>query len=329
MVDELRKNLLDRRDTELAAGDDGSWCIDMEKCTRSNEAIFQRTIMMSLFDRHGLGDFLDYTCEETWQSDAATSMPTWGSPDIQLAKPKPDLTVAFKTFKLLPPGHDFEDLNCFGGLLGHLCPEGDKKEQVQRAMHFFSVETKGKLGKIENSEAEFQNLNTASTALHNIYMIMRDVDETRAFFRDVRFFSVAATVGCFEIRVHRGYRVSGSSLLDATYPVGYRFDTLIKLAPGVMGADYTRDMTTRIVYNILFRYGVGKLRPLLMRCLEKVLAKRGGPNFRHVPLQSADTQAQSFASVSSGAKRAADDVTQSFNSNASRQRRRVQKMGIS
>ncbi len=49
-----------------SAEDEQRWATDLAKCEISDEAIFQRTIMMELIDRHQLSDILDYTCESPW-----------------------------------------------------------------------------------------------------------------------------------------------------------------------------------------------------------------------------------------------------------------------
>jgi len=60
--------------------------------------------------------------------------------------------------------------------------------QKDRAFHCFSVEVKGKLGQIGNTEAEFQNLNTASQALHNMYLLMKEAAEEEFFCPCTGFF---------------------------------------------------------------------------------------------------------------------------------------------
>ena len=97
--------------------DEERWDRDFAKCQISDEAIFQRTIMMELIGRHQLADTLDYTCESSWT--CASTMPQRKSDFGHLMpKPRPDLAVAFKTDSLLP----FFQQNDLRSWRGVMCP---------------------------------------------------------------------------------------------------------------------------------------------------------------------------------------------------------------
>jgi hypothetical protein len=242
---------------------EANWNADMSKCKKSHEAIFQRTIMMELIDRHKLDEQLDYICEALFISDR---MPRRDK-KTELAQPKPDLAVAFTTTSLIPGDASLRRLALLGELQGHMCPEGKGSGQVDRAFHFFSIEVKGKLGKIGNNEAEFQNLNTASQALHNMYLFMKKADDVDTFLNKVRFFSIVATAQSFEVRVHRAVQLdSGDVIAGSNYNIGFNFDNVAV----VVGSDYTKEKVSRIVYNILFNYGVKILHPILKDAVEAV-----------------------------------------------------------
>lgn len=240
-----------------------NWRADLLKCEQSNEAIFQRTVMMELINRHELGSVLDFVCEEPW---TAAQIPT-RNPVIQICQPKPDLAVAF-TMTTLMPDETTLSYPLLGGLRGHMCPEGDKKSQKVRAFHFFSVEVKGKGATKENTEAENQNLNTASQALHNIYLFMKEADEVKLFMDRVRIFSAVATFHGFEVRIHRPIEPPKNRLIRSDYKLAFAFDRIINLGPF-----YTRADVTKIVGNIM-SYGLKELHPILKNAVQKVYESR-------------------------------------------------------
>jgi hypothetical protein len=288
--------------TSAPAKEETNWQVDLLKCKDSNEAIFQRTIMMDLISRHELDRKLDYICEAPWTS---SRMPA-GTPQIQICQPQPDLAVAFRS-SILIPGGSLRNLSHLGELKGHMCPEGFKKGQKDRAFHFFSVEVKGKLGRIGNTEAEFQNLNTASQALHNIYLFMKEAGEEHKFFERIRVFSAVATYAGFEVRVHRPLRLRKGEHIDHEYPLAFGFDEVV-----AVGSSYKRAQVSKIIWNILFSYGVNELHPILQDVVKKVYDLR---------TQEADNR---VSQASATGKRAAESVEESFGS----QRRRLGDLSV-
>lgn len=298
------------------------WQRDMSKCKVSNEAIFQRTIMMDIIERDELGDKLDYMCEVQWVADR---MPRRNKA-VKLAQPKPDLAVAFKTASILPAGLDLTEIMSLGKLTGNIFTEGMKKGEIDRSFYFLSIEVKGKGGHIGNNEAEYQNLNTAAQALHNIYLVMRKAKQEEIFFNEVRFFSIVATAATFELRVHRPTRLRETAYIEPEYGAKYSFDEVLTI-----GADYTKAMASTIVYNILFHYGVAKLFPILRRALDTVLKQNFG-TLAEAPATSqrgknrrvrTETRVAQQLSPGRSKRSGEDDLGESFGSHASRQRRRL------
>ena len=238
--------------------DEEHWQADMNKCISSNEAIFQRTIMMSILNRHSLDDKLDFVCEEPWNAWRMHSE----DPLLRLAPPKPDLAVAFRSEKLLD---EMRDIRRLGYLKGRMCPEGCSKDQKDRAFHFFSLEVKGKRGMISNSVAENQNLNTASRALENIALLLEETGDLDTLFKDVRVFSAVATTVGFEVRVHRAIRLSRPGTAQDGR-IGFAFAKLKEFTK-----PYARSDILNIMYNILIKYGVEKLYPILKRNLDDAI----------------------------------------------------------
>lgn len=251
--------------TSSSAEDEQRWDTDFTKCQTSDEAIFQRTVMMELIDRHRLSDTLDYICESPWT--CISSMPQRKSDFGHLMpKPKPDLAVAFKTKSLLPVFQQSD----FRSWRSVMCPESAKEANRARAFHFLSIEVKGASGEIANWTAHRQNFNTASQALHNIYFFMNEAGKemVEKFYEEVRFYSVVATSGVFHVRVHRAIKLQ-KGRIRKDYPLGFVYDKVYHHD----GAGYTRAKATGIIRNILVEYGVKVLQPLLARTMEIVWEK--------------------------------------------------------
>jgi hypothetical protein len=237
-----------------------TWKADMSKCVMSDEAIFQRTIMIDLISRHQLANTLNWICESQW---CCPSMPQKGG-DLasRISKPKPDLAVAFQAEAILPP-FQLSDLGDFRGIM---CPELFMEKKRDRAFHFLSIEAKGAKGDLANWKAIRQNFNTATQALHNIYFFMNKAGEEylKEFYKKVRFYSVVATSTTFYVRVHRAIKVD-KGRIKPNYPLGFVFDDVLHH----QGSDYTRTKATGIIKNILMEYGIVTLLPLLKKTMEK------------------------------------------------------------
>ncbi|KAF2179600.1 hypothetical protein K469DRAFT_798766 [Zopfia rhizophila CBS 207.26] len=271
-MDSLKKELNNDHPYKPTKDAERLWRADLEKCKKCNEAVYQRTTMMSFLDRHNLNPVLDYACEETWQNDPGSSLPRLNLvKKKKLSKPKPDLAVAFTTESLLPDYEDRLALERLGFLQTHMCPEGSEDGQMERALHFFFVEAQGK--EALRDEAELQNLNSASLALHNIYCFMREAGEEARFFKQVRVFSATAAYDHFSVRIHRPDRINDVQTIHQDYPVKFSFDNWEFTDPGDA---HSGAKTAKIVYNILFHYGVSKLLPLLCDCTQKLLKTKLG-----------------------------------------------------
>jgi hypothetical protein len=245
-----------------SAKEEQDWTNDLLKCEVSDEAIFQRTIMMDMINRHQLADTLDYTCESQWT--CPSSMPHRNSELAnRMPRPKPDLAVAFKADSLLSTFQQ-EDLDKWRSIM---CPESSKEVKRNRAFHFLSVEVKGASGQLANWTAHRQNFNTATQALHNIYFFMERAGEEMlaAFYEKVRFYSIVATSGIFHVRVHRAIELE-KGRIEKSYPLGFMYDVVHHHA----GSGYTKTEAMGIIKNILIEYGVTILQPLLKQALEKV-----------------------------------------------------------
>lgn len=155
------------------------WQLDKYNCAHSNEARFQRTMMMDMLNRHALNEKTDFVCEATWDSHRFPCRDC-SAEQCKISKPTPDLAVGFQPDSLLMDDEFSIAWTRLKSLEGYIFPEGTKQD---RAFHFFSMEVKGKRGTLDNKAAQDQNLNTASQALYNIYRCMKEANELNLFLK--------------------------------------------------------------------------------------------------------------------------------------------------
>lgn len=287
---DIIKSIIPDQVAQLDEEEERKWAVDFAKCKRSNEPVFQRTIMMDIINRHCLADSLDWICESEW---TCNRMPRKMKPGaVEVVMPKPDLAVAFKTSSLI---NDFQMID-LGDFRSHMCPENFKLDKIDRAFHFFSIEAKDTKAASANEVAINQNFNTASQALHNIYRFMAKAGKLDTFYEKVRFYSVVATSAGFQLRVHRAAKLSKGRILPE-YPLGFYHDEIYS-----MTGRYTKGEVVQIVENILVNYGIKILKPILQDTVDIVLAK----------LEKERQQS------TSNRKRRADDTMESFGSQRAR-----------
>ena len=199
---------------------DELWCLDKIKCTgTSSEALFQRTLMISLIARHTLlyqqgttrTQILDFSVEEPWQCLPMPMRAVWRVPDEQafdvnfLTQPKPDLSLCFNRDSVIPE-HIWttlppptQALACFENV----------DSGASRIFHFLTIEATKGMTSINANKAKYQSLNNASQALHNMYEFFNDAgsDHKKIFFNKVRFFSVVANREGMLVRLHRAVEI--------------------------------------------------------------------------------------------------------------------------
>lgn len=264
---------------------DALWVADMQKCKdQTQEAIFQRTVLMSMIDRLNLiyrqkdGSItppFDYSVETPW---TCPPMPTKADASGYkwLTSPLPDLTLAFHRKELLR-GLVWEVFPPATKKL--ICYEGWETSRNARAFPFLTIEAKRNFAGINDPVARSQSLNNASQSLHNMYEIFREADQgtsshtfRKMFFDKVRFFSVVATPEGVRIRVHRA-----RDLGDARYPMaitdGYplRFTHTDYL--DIIGEDYTYHKVAEELANIVLGYVATILKGSLEEAIKKVYDK--------------------------------------------------------
>jgi len=180
--EQFKKRIFAIRKINLEANEEDFWKYDMMKCKEGNESVFRRTVMMHIIDRKSLRDSLDYTCETLWTCERIPQK-HYPSP-IVLPRPMPDICVGFREDQLIS---ELANIN-LEQFHNYMFPEIVQKERSQRAFPFFSMEATGLQDDIMDSAAIRQNWNTASQALHNMYVFMMISGHEKAFFKEVRFF---------------------------------------------------------------------------------------------------------------------------------------------
>ncbi|KAL9622428.1 MAG: hypothetical protein Q9160_003273 [Pyrenula sp. 1 TL-2023] len=254
------------------------WALDQRKLEiGSNEALFQRTLMMDIIGRHYLiyrairtkDTCLDFSVEEPW---TCPPMPTraYGRPQEKfLTQPKPDLSVCFLREAIIP-----EDLwlRMPRSMSRLACYENDTGKGDSRVFHFLTIEGKKLATSTKDEVAMRQSLNNASQGLHNLFEFCRDAGYEQEFYDSVRFFSVVATTEGILIRIHRAVKELNPDkwIMPKVpeYPLRFEYRTFMEIRQ----LD-DRDKILKTFRKILIGYGVDRLYPLLQQVAKSMSEK--------------------------------------------------------
>ena len=217
---------------------------NLKRCVSMNEAVLQRTIMMTVFNQYWLRDIFDWNTEGQWYQDLETRIPS--SADDDLSLPKPDLAISFDRQSFT--GFDISD-PVPPKLEKCISPEGDS-----RCFPFLFMEVKKAASDL--SEAFLANLNNASQALYNIYLWMNQADQKDEFLNNVRVFSLVFNAEDLSVRVHRVEEHKGNLF--------FFYDEVRTLAR------YDRNQAWVLVNSILENYAATELHPLLKSAYDTV-----------------------------------------------------------
>ena len=214
----------------------------LERCLSKNEAVLQRTIMMSVFDQHHLDPKFDWNAEGQWSQLGPTSLPSRENDSI--SQPKPDLAISFTLESFTGSDDDSDPIPDV--LKPCLYPDGGN-----RCFPFLFMEVKKAATDLQ--AAYLANLHTASQALWNIYHWVMKADREDIkdqFFKEARVFSVVFNAQDLDIRVHR-------AALSMKGDVVFHFDHFKKFH------GYKKDEACVLISNILRHYAVDELFPFL------------------------------------------------------------------
>jgi hypothetical protein len=231
---------------------------DLEHCKYpSNEAVFQRTVMMSIIDRCHLKDVFDFNCEGHWSLQGTCPLPSTNGPGDIITGPKPDLAIFFRFGSLVGMDPVSGSVAIPDALKSCINPDN----HTLRCFPFIFIEAKKGFETIE--PAALANVHSASQALFNIYAWMNKARHDEVFFQDVRLFSIAINAEKVIVRVHRAKPVNNG---DDTGLI-FTYDDLYPKSK----FHYTRDEVCTLIHNILIEYAETKLLGILKRTVETVL----------------------------------------------------------
>ena len=256
------------------------WILDRAKCMNgSNEALFQRTLMMSFIARHCLiyaqgatGPlYLDFSVEEVW---SCPPMPTgdYHFSNKFLTQPKPDLAICFSRKKLIPDGLWYRMPYATQRLA---CYEKPDRLGGSRVFHFFTIEGKRSLTPPDDDTAMCQSLNNASQALHNMFEFFQDAgpQHREKFFSEVRFFSAVASTEGLNVRIHRATQVAENGSEDdfviPGYPLRFEFREFVRVPKD----KFDRKTVLELFGKILVSYAVEKLHGLIQDAAKALVKK--------------------------------------------------------
>lgn len=288
------------------------WVMDRAKCNEgSNEALFQRTLMMSLIARHRLiydrdatqPHCLDFSVEETWSCPPMPTRAYWMG-DKFLTQPKPDLAVSFRRQALIPDYLWNEMPNATKRLA---CFERADEVGGTRIFHFFTIEAKKAMISTDDTVGKRQSLNNASQALHNMFEFFRDAGPQyeEKFFTEVRFFSVVASTEGLTTSIHRATREpadgtdQGFIMKDRPdYPLRFEYREFSRIQKD----NFDRKTVLEMIEKILLGYGAGELF-FLLRDAAKVVMENLSNDLEGVKLrQNSDFYRYGQTSVKPGSR---------------------------
>ncbi|KAI0099173.1 hypothetical protein GGR51DRAFT_403273 [Nemania sp. FL0031] len=233
---------------------------DLERCNMNdaNEALFQRTIMMSIFNRHQISDKFDYNCEGQWFAQG-NSYPLPSTEENIIPAPKPDLAIFIRFESLVGWGPYWRSIAIPDELKPCMAPDGS----INRCFPFIFIEAKK--GKNDPTPALMANMHSASQALLNIYVWMNEAGQTDKFFNDVRLFSIVINAEEFALRVHRAELTKEGEGRG----LEFYYDDICKKH------EYERDNICNIIRNILVEYVEGTLLKILKESVMEILQNQG------------------------------------------------------
>ncbi|KAI0808576.1 hypothetical protein GGR55DRAFT_198297 [Xylaria sp. FL0064] len=224
---------------------------DLEHCKYPpNEAMFQRTVPMSILNRHQISDKFDFNCEGQW-SLQSNYYPLPSTEENNIVEPKPDLAVFFRFNSLVGPGPYLPSIPIPERLKPCISPDG----YTNRCFPFLFIEAKK--GFHDLTPALMANMHHASQALFNIYVFMTSAGHRNRFFFDVRVFSIAINAEKFALRVHWVNIAPGWSSEELVF----RYDDICS------GPMHERDGICNLIRNILVGYAETTLFDVLKQSL--------------------------------------------------------------
>lgn len=246
---------------------------DVKNCIDSNEAVLQRTVMISIIDRWRLSGDFGFNCEGWWTLQGKHfPLPSTQGPQDKVSGPKPDLAIFFNFDSFIGTDPLSEAAPIPPDL--KTCMRPDDSET--RCFPFMFIEAKR--GYHDLTLAVYANMHSASQALLNIYAWMERAGHEDIFFNDVRLFSIAINAEKAIVRVHRAESLGEHGLR-------YLFDELCEIKTS------ERDEICVLIRNIILQYGAGKLRGILRAAFKEVSGEYERSLRQNIELQKRRSEA--------------------------------------
>lgn len=263
------------------------WNDDLQKCrVDPQEHVFQRTVMMTMVDRHRLiyGDVgvLDFAVERPWTCPPMPTRALMETDGRHLPMSKPDIAIAFRTTALMDAG-SFEYLP--EPLQNIMCYEGKANAQQLRAFHFFMIESKNSWKTFLEPGSQYQVLNSASQSLHNMYEFFNEAGPKHLakFFDKVRVFTAVSTTEGIIIRIHRAclarqFRGRNSAVPAPKFPIlpNYPLQFEYDIYHMINSENFTAGIVAAALETVMIHYGVGTLFGLLKDAADDIVKKFKG-----------------------------------------------------
>ncbi|KAI0869399.1 hypothetical protein GGS24DRAFT_478930 [Hypoxylon argillaceum] len=248
IIEELSDAINEWRSTaHMATITNRDFDMDLKHCRFSaNEAVFQRTVIMSILNRHQISDKFNFNCEAQWSLRSNYyALPSTEENSI-IPDPKPDLAIFFRFESLFGNGAYSRSTPIPDSLKACMSPDGS----IHRCFPFIFIEAKNVFHDL--GPDLMANMHSASQALFNIYVWMSEAGHQDKFFSDVRLFSIAINSQTFALRVHRAQIVEGEG-----EGLQFSYDDICK------GLGYKRDDVCNLIRNILVGYAEKTLLDVL------------------------------------------------------------------
>jgi hypothetical protein len=273
--------------SENETNENKKWYDDLQKCRADpQEFVFQRTVMMSMVNRHrliyGEDGVLDFAVERPWTCSPMPTRALRESEGKHLPQARPDVAIAFRTTALMGRG---SLARLPGPLRNVVCYEGKSNAHKRRAFHFFMIESKNTWKTILDPVSQYQALNSASQSLHNMYEFFNEAgpEHLAGFFEKVRVFTAVSTTEGIIIRIHRAclardFRREDPSHEDFSdpqfpilpgYPLQFEYDVYFKANTD----EFTYEKVSAALETIMIKYGAGTLLGLLKNAAKDVVNK--------------------------------------------------------
>lgn len=195
--------------------------------------------MIEIIDRHQLHNFLAFNSEGSWKQHYSDCLISTNS-DV-VTPPKPDLNVSFNL-------DSFDEWAPIPSNLKQSLRPDSTGQFDGRCFPFLFFEVKKATDNLE--VALMANLHSSSQALLNIYAWMVRAQHAEIFFEKVRVFSFVFNAQALLVRMHRA-TPHEHTLLQ------YHFVELVKFN------EYSKDQVCLLVRNILEKYAIKELHPVL------------------------------------------------------------------